>query len=80
MEITVSLLCSQEPVSDNTLSQINPVNTLPCSLFSIVLISSSRLRLGLPNAHFASGFLTKTLYALLLPPIRARLYLPSHLS
>ena len=39
--------------------------------FGTTLVLSSRLRLGLPSGLFPSGFPTRTLYMLLLSPIRA---------
>ena len=41
-----------------------------------ILILSSHLRMGLPSGLFLSGFPTKTLYTLLLYPIRAKC--PAH--
>ena len=46
------------------------MSSYPISWRSI-LILSSYLRLSLPSGLFPSGFTTKTLYALLLSPIRA---------
>jgi hypothetical protein len=53
------------------LNQINPVQTTPYYLRSI-LISSTYLRLGFPSALFPSVFPTKILYALLISPICAK--------
>jgi hypothetical protein len=53
------------------MSQLDPVYD-PCpNYWRFVIILSSHLRLDLPSGLFPSGFPTKTLYTLLLSPIRA---------
>ena len=59
------------------LSQTNPVhNPQPTSWISILILSFD-LRLGLPSSLFPSGLPIKSLYALLMYPIRATC--PAHL-
>ena len=60
---------SQVPATCPIPSQISPVHTATPHFLKIILIVSSRLRLGLPSGLFPSGFLTKTLCKL--APIRA---------
>jgi hypothetical protein len=50
------------------LNQTNSVLTTPSYLSKSVLIFSTRLRLGLPNSLFPSGFPTNKLYAFLFSP------------
>ena len=64
------------PPPVHILSQLHPVHT-PTSQLKSILILSSHLRLGLPSGLFPSGFPTKTMHTLLLPPIRATC--PAHL-
>jgi len=59
------------------LSQINTVHSLHPSSWRSSLILSSHLQLGLPSGLFPSGFPTKSLYVLLLSPIRTTC--PAHL-
>jgi len=53
------------------ISQINLVHVLATDFFTIILILSSHLCLGLPRSHFLSSFPSKILYAPLLYPLRA---------
>jgi hypothetical protein len=76
MEPEVHYCVRNSPPLVPVLSQIDPVNTIPSSLRSI-LISSSHLRLDLRSGLFPSGFVTNILYAFLFFPI---LYTcPAHL-
>jgi len=74
-----SLLHYKCPPPVPILSQLNPFHThTPKSNFlKIHLNIIPHLGLGLPNGTFSSGFPTKTLYTLLLSPIRATC--PAHL-
>ena len=53
------------------LNQLDPVHAPVSHSWITILISSSHLRLGLPNGLFPSGFPTKTLHTLLLSAIHA---------
>ena len=65
----------QPPV--RILSQLDPVHSLNSHFPKIHLNIIPHLRLSLPSGLFPSSFLTKTLYTLLLSPIRATY--PAHL-
>jgi hypothetical protein len=79
MELEGSLLHSQAPY---TCPYPEPDQSSPWPNFTSwtsILISSSLLRLGLPNGYFLSGYTTKTLYAILLLPYVLHAY-PSQSS
>jgi len=72
----ITIFTSARHLSLSWASSIQSIPPHPTSWRSI-LISSSHLRLGLPNGLFPSGFPTKTLYTPLLSPIHATC--PAHL-
>jgi len=67
----ITAVTSARHVSLSWASSIQPITPHPTSWRSILILSSSHLFLGLPSGLFPSGFPTKTLYTLLLSPIRA---------
>ena len=72
----ITALTSVRHLSLSWASPIQSIYPHPTSWRSI-LILFTHLHLGLPSCLFPSGFLTKTLYALLSSPIRATC--PAHL-
>ena len=67
------------PLPVPVLSQFDPTYALYPTPRRSILILSSHVRRGLPGGLLPSGFLTKTLYAPLHSPIRARCLLISFL-
>ena len=66
----ITAFTSARHLSLSWVSPIQPILPHPTSWRYIVILSS-HLRLGLPGGLFPSGLPTKTLYALLLSPIRS---------
>jgi len=63
------------------MSQFYPIYTRTSHFLKIyIFILSSRLRLGLPNGLFPSGFPTKTLYTSLLSPHTCYMHRPYYSS
>ena len=63
---------SQQPATCPHLNKIDPVPPHPPSPLRYILISPSNLSFGTQSDPLPSGFPTKTLYAPLLSPIRAK--------